>query len=462
MIASRACVEGLVNPHKPTPSQRILHRPALNRRVFLQTAALASAGLPFLARAADQTKRSDDDLLAEARERIAQYRRGAGALVVHSSDGKPVPGATVKVEQVRHEFRFGCNFFMFDRCGESDREAAYRRRFADLLNYATLGFYWPMYERERGKPNYDYTDQVLDWSRQHGIACKGHPLVWDFADPRWLPRDFAEIRTLSHARVHDCVSRFKGRLDLWDVVNEPTHLGRFGTRLGEWAQNLGAVPYVTEHLKIARAANPTATLLVNDYRTDPPFYRILDALRENGQPLFDAIGIQSHMHDGGWPLRRIWEVCDTYAKLGRPIHFTETTVVSGPRLGPGENWGPTTPELEAKQADYVPKFYTMLFAHPAVQALTWWDFSDLGAWQRAAAGLVRQDMSPKPAYDRLHALIKGDWWTRAEVTTKAEGRAGLNAFFGAHRATVKTPAGETVTREFHWSHGQENRVELSV
>ena len=70
------------------------------------------------------------------------------------------------------------------------------------------------------------------------------------------------------------------------------------------------------------------------------------------------------MHDGGWPLRRVWEVCDTYGKLGRPIHFTETTIVSGPRKGPGENWGPTTPELEAKQADYVPKFYTTLFAHP--------------------------------------------------------------------------------------------------
>jgi endo-1,4-beta-xylanase len=58
--------------------------------------------------------------------------------------------------------------------------------------------------------------------------------------------------------------------------------------------------------------------------------------------------------------------------------------------------------------------YALLFAHPAVHALTWWDFSDRGAWQGAAAGLVRQDMSPKPAYERLRELIKGEWWTRAE------------------------------------------------
>ena len=77
------------------------------------------------------------------------------------------------------------------------------------------------------------------------------------------------------------------------------------------------------------------------------------------------------------------QICDRYARVGLPIHFTETTVVSGPRTGPGENWGSTTPELEAKQADYVARLYTLLFGRPAVQALTWWDFSDDGAWQRA-------------------------------------------------------------------------------
>ena len=437
----------------------------MNRRTFLQrTAATATflAGPP--AWSADPKPRApqDDEILARTAARIEQHRKGDGLITVRDAAGKAVPGARVKIEQLRHDFLFGSNFFMFDRYPNAMQEEPYRERFAALLNFATLGFYWPFYERERGKPIYDYTDKVVDWGRRHRIQCKGHPLVWDFADPRWLPRDFAEIRTLSNTRVREIVARFKDRIDIWDVVNEPTHLGRFKTRLGEWAMSVGAVPYVTEHLKIARAANPQATLLVNDYRTDPPFYQILDKLRVDGKLLFDVVGIQSHMHDGGWPLRRVWEVCDTYSKLDRPIHFTETTIVSGPRKGPGENWGPTTPELEAKQADYVPKFYTTLFAHPSVQAITWWDFSDAGAWQGAAAGFLRKDMSPKPVYERLLALIKGDWWTKTEGETNGDGEVRVRAFFGTHRLTATLPEGRKVTQEVHWQRGRANRFELTA
>ena len=438
--------------------------PPIKRRSFLKLTSLGAVTLAWqpVSAAEGGAASSDEALLEAAHARIEQHRKGDGAIVVKGTDGKPVPGAKVSVEQVRHEFLFGCNFFMWGRCGDPQREEPYRRRFADLLNFATLGFYWPNYERERGKPNYDYTDRVAEWCGQNGIRCKGHPLVWDFADPRWLPRDFDEIRELSNARVRDIVARYRDRITIWDVVNEPTHLGRFNTRLGEWAQSLGAVPYVTEHLRIARGANPAATLLVNDYRTDAPFYRILDALRESGQLLFDTVGIQSHMHDGGWPLKRIWDVCDRYAPLGVPIHFTETTIVSGSRLGPGENWGPTTPELEAKQADYVPKFYTMLFAHPAVQALTWWDFSDHGAWQRAAAGLVRADMSPKPVYERLLQLIKGQWWTKLAGTTNAVGEFAARAFYGRHRVTIEGSDGRKSAQEIDWPRGGSKRLELKL
>ena len=436
----------------------------MNRRTFLQTATSTTACLfaqPGWAADDPDSGPPDGEVLAEAKKNIPRHRQGDGVITVRGADGKSIPNATVQVEQLRHDFRFGCNFFLFGHLNNPPLEDKYRDRFANVFNYATLGLYWPGFEAEKGRPNYDYFDKVAEWTRARGIACKGHPLVWDFADPKWLPRDFAEIRALSNARVRDIVSRFKGRIDTWDVVNEPTHLGRFNTRLGEWAISMGAVPYVTEHLRIARAANPNAMLLVNDYRNDPPFYKILDALREDGRLLFDVVGLQTHMHDGGWPQGVLRGICDRFQKLGRPIHFTETTIVSGPRAE-GQKWSATNAAGEAKQAEYVPDFYTTLFGHPSVQAITWWDFSDLGAWQEAASGWVRRDMSPKPVYERMKALIKGEWWTRAEGRSDGQGRFATRAFFGIHRVTAHLPNGRTANKEVHWERGAANQFELVV
>ena len=409
---------------------------------------------------------TDTEVLAQSKARIDQHRKGDGTVTVRDSSGKLIRGAKVQVEQLRHDFLFGCNFFMFGHCGQPALEEQYRQRFSALLNYCTLGFYWASYERERDRPNYEYTDQVAAWTRDHGITRKGHPLVWDHpaGSPRWLPDDPKEIEQLSTTRVREIVSRYEDRIEIWDVVNEATHLAEKPnhTKMADWAAALGAVPYVAEHLRVARAANPQATLVVNDYRIEPAYYRILDNLRDNGKLLFDVVGIQSHMHDGVWPLKKVWGVCDTYAKLGLPLHFTETTIVSGPRKGPGENWGETTAEGETWQAQQVVNFYTALFSHPAVQAITWWDFSDLGAWQGAPAGWLRRDMSPKPAYDRMMSLIKGDWWTKTEARTDTQGKVKARAFYGTHRLSAQLPSGQLITKEVHWERGQKNTFELSL
>jgi GH35 family endo-1,4-beta-xylanase len=273
--------------------------------------------------------------------------------------------------------------------------------------------------------------------------------------------------------VTDCIKRFAGKIDRWDVVNEPTHLGRFGTRLGEWAQSLGAVPYVRQHLETARAAGPKTTLLVNDYRVDTPFYQIQDQLRAAGKLLFDVVGIQSHMHHNVWPLEKVWQVCDTYARLGLPIHFTETTVVSGPFRGRDksrkpnafadeEQWGETTPELEARQAEQVEKFYTALFAHPSVHAITWWDFSDANAWKRAAAGWLRKDMSPKPAYEKLRELIKGRWSSKLDGRTDEQGRLRARLCYGDYQAVITLPNGAEFKKGLSWSRQTERNPVITV
>jgi len=440
----------------------------VTRRSFLRTGA-TSAAILFVSPAwcAEDSAQlpSDAELLSDARSSIERHRKGEAVFRVQNAEGKPLAGAKVIVEQVAHDFLFGCNSFSLSRCADEEQERQYRLRFAALFNYCTLGFYWAGYESVRGKPSYEYTDASHEWARAQGIACKGHPLVWDHpaGSPAWLPDDPAEIAQLVARRVQEIVSRYRGRIDLWDVVNEATHLpeGMNKTKMAAWGAALGPVAYVAEPLKIARAANPAATLLVNDYRTDPPYFQLLARQREEGKSRLDVVGIQSHMHEGPWPLHKVHEVCQAYARLGLPIHFTETTIVSGAKEKRGDAWGPTTAEGEATQAEQAAGFYMMLFAHPAVQALTWWDFSDYHAWQHAPAGLLRRDMSPKPVYERLMKLVKGDWWTRAQGSTGDGGIYNQRAFYGRYRVSAELP-GRKAALDIQVQRGQANQFTIKI
>ena len=441
----------------------------MNRRAFLRIGAASTAilwAVPAWCAEDRPAPPTDAELLAEARASIGRHRVGKATVRVLDAAGKPLAGVKLRLEQVRHEFLFGCNCFSFGRCANSDQEQQYRQSFAALFNYCTLGFYWASYEIHRGKPNYEYTDQVLEWTGKQAITCKGHPLVWDHpaGSPSWLPDDPDEIAQLVRARVRDVVAHFRGHIDFWDVVNEATHLpdGANKTKMAAWGAALGPVPYVAGPLKVARAANPAATLLVNDYRTDPQYFEILSRQRDQEGFLLDAIGIQSHMHQGLWPLHKVYSVCETFHKLGLPIHFTETTMLSGTRETRNEASGPTTPQEEAVQAEQASNFYTMLFAHPAVRATTWWDFSDYHAWQHAPAGLLRDDMTPKPVYERLLDLIKKKWWTKAETRTDDSGLASFAAFYGDYRATAEVSANRTVTQEFQIQRGQSNQFTLRM
>jgi len=370
-------------------------------------------------------------------------------VTVVDASGKPVPSARVEIEQTRHAFLFGCNLFLWGQAGDVKEEAAYRRQFGEVFNYATLPFYWASYEKARGKTDHARIEAMARWCQAHGIVAKGHPLAWNYADPSWLPDGMDEIRALQMERIDDCVKRFQGLIDVWDVVNEATHFERdeFRTRapkLTSMWEKTGRVEFVRECFEHARAASPKARLAINDYRTDPAYAALLSQLSQDRRS-FDVIGIQSHMHGGVWSNAKVWEVCQRFAGFGVPLHFSETTILGGDfsreRAKQGQPW-PSTPEGEKRQAQEVERFYTMLFSHPAVAAITWWDFSDRHAWQNAPAGFLRNDMSPKPAYNRLHHLIRERWWTHAVKTTGPSGEANFRAFLGEHRITVTTSTGK--------------------
>ncbi|MGB2615100.1 MAG: endo-1,4-beta-xylanase, partial [Phycisphaerae bacterium] len=152
--------------------------------------------------------------------------------------------------------------------------------------------------------------------------------------------------------------------------------------------------------------------------------RLAAAQSEAGVPRA-AVGLPAHQHEGIWPADLVQRNLETAASAGLPVRVTAVTILGGS----GE---------EADQAEAVRRFYTAAFAHPKVVSVSWWDLSDRFAWQGAAGGLVRSDLSPKPAYEVLDRLINHLWRTDAAGRSDADGRVGVRAFFGRYRITVRS------------------------
>ena len=383
---------------------------------------------------------SEEKILESADDRIQKHRMGEVVVTVMDSSGKPVDDAEVTVQQTNHAFLFGCNIFKLDNYKDDQENRVYEELFAGLLNYATLPFYWGSFEREPGEPAYKRLDWMAKRCQELGILTKGHPLAWHEVVPAWAPTDMTVLEDRLRNRVTDIVKHYRGLVDIWDVINEATVSERVDNPVGKWVKKYRDDVCVGLTLDWACEANPDALLLVNDFNISPAYEKQLESLKNMQKP-FGAIGIQSHMHSKNWELSRAWEVCETYKRFGLPLHFTELTVLSG-HLKTDSDWHkrhtdwPTTEEGEKGQLEYVQKLYRLLFSHPSMEAITWWDFPD-GCWQGAPAGLVRADLTPKPIYHRLLEMVKGEWWTENEGRTDGSGEYRFRGFCGQYSVTVR-------------------------
>jgi len=405
----------------------------MSARSILRCCAFASlmmALCPANAREiADMAEKKETAFLAGLDAKIEANRTSDATVRVVGPTGRPVAEATVSVRQNRHAFGFGCNIYRFDRFKTPAENEAYKKRFAELLNYATVGFYWRGYEPRKGQPNYAYTDKVVAWCRAHDIRMKGHPLLWGHQAgvPTWS-RGQPDAAT-QRQRVTDILRRYRGKIALWEVVNEPSHIRK---------------PIIDEPYRWARQVDPNAYLIVNDYYVMangyPPFHKLLTRALADGVP-FDGIGIQAHEpRTMRFPLERVWKVLDHYATLGKDLHITEFTPCSGGQRITGSHrkgvWD------EQAQADYAVKFYKTCFAHPRVRVITWWDLCDNGSWLKGG-GMLRKDLTPKPVYTALRKLIHEQWSTTRRGQTDAKGLYTFRGFHGSYSVTVKTPGATT-------------------
>ncbi len=390
------------------------------------------------------------------------HRTADATLTVRGADGRPLADTEVVVEQTRHAIAFGNIGFDFIGYANGESEADPDSPFGgapprlgerlselyfDLFNTATLPFYWGGFEPERGKPDTARLLRTAQWFRENGVDVKGHPLVWHTVTADWL-RELStdEVEAAQRARIQRDVTDFAGLVDTWDAINEVVIMPVFTNEehmngITRLCLDRGRIATIRMAFEEARAANPGATLLLNDFDMSTAYECLIEGVLEAGVKV-DALGLQSHMHQGYWGEEKTLAVLDRFARYGLPLHLTETTLLSGDVMPPEvkdlndyqvPDW-PSTPEGEARQADEVVRHYRTLLGHPAVEAITYWGLSDAGAWLGAPAGFVRADGSPKPAYDALRGLVKGDWWLNpTTLRTDDRGRVRVRGWRGAYK-----------------------------
>lgn len=134
--------------------------------------------------------------------------------------------------------------------------------------------------------------------------------------------------------------------------------------------------------------------------------------------------------DGRLPIRRA--LISVYDKSGHIDDLNDWQV---------QSW-PSTPEGEERQAAEIEEHYRTLFSHPAVESMTYWGLSDRGMWLGAPGGLLREDGSPKPSYERLRQLITEEWWLPpTTLRTGEDGTVQFAGFLGEYE--IRTADGAT-------------------
>jgi endo-1,4-beta-xylanase len=389
--------------------------------------------------------------LAGVNERIKKNRFMDATLCVRKTDGTPLADAEIEIEQTAHEFLFGQTGgnllpgFIKLRGWNDEQVGVFKERIKEFFNFVTLPFYWGRFEPVEGQPNTEALRELATWYTSNGIACKGHTLCWHTVCADWLmqyPNDV--ILQKQRDRVRRDVTAFTGLVDMWDVINEVCIMSRYDkydNAITRVAKEYGADTLAEMLFRDAMAANPKSRLILNDFILNKEYEDHVEHLLAHNTPI-DIIGLQTHMHQGYRGADTIWDYIERFSRFGKPLHFTENTLVSG-ELMPAHivdlndfkqpDW-PSTPEGEERQVEQAVEFYSLAYSHPAVQSIGWWDFVD-GGWLSAPAGLLRRDLSLKPVFHALKKLIKGEWWTgRRKLKTDARGEVKLaSAVPGTYR-----------------------------
>ncbi|GAE93261.1 endo-1,4-beta-xylanase A precursor [Gracilibacillus boraciitolerans JCM 21714] len=239
------------------------------------------------------------------------HRKANKTIRLVDASGNPVTGKEVILELTNHHFLFGSGIFdaidVANQNSSADKHAFLEEkldRFLDIFNFGTLPFYWGgRFEPEQGKPQTNKLMAAAKWLKDRNVTVKGHPLCWHTVTAPWLlEMSNDEILKAQFNRIEREVSDFKGVIDMWDVINEVVIMpifDKYDNGITRISKDLGRIGIVKEMFAKTREFHPDATLLLNDFNTSINYEILIDGCLHAGVSI-DAIGIQSHQHQGYW------------------------------------------------------------------------------------------------------------------------------------------------------------------
>jgi endo-1,4-beta-xylanase len=284
---------------------------------------------------------------------------------------------------------------------------------------------------------FEDADTLVDFAHQHGMTVFGHTLVWHNELPQWMivDGDHAPSRELALARlkthIQTLVTRFKGRIRGWDVVNEALSDNPIQyLRPTPWEKIIGD-DYVEQAFRFAHQADPNAELQYNDYNIELPSKRekaiwLIKDLQKQGIPIA-SVGIQGHWMLDHVPFDDIDAAIDQFQALGIKVAITELDLDVLPRRTGGADIGATTrvvstairvtplsPEAAQRQADQYARLFAIFHKHrAAIIRVTFWGLDDRVSWLNRWPTprynhplLFDRHALPKPAFEAVIDLMK--------------------------------------------------------
>ncbi len=264
-------------------------------------------------------------------------------------------------------------------------------------------------------------DRLADFALRTGMTLRGHTLIWNENAPDWLKKlSLAQIRRVFDEHIETVVSRYAGKVAVWDVVNEPFWPGHGkpgGYRTGPWYEAFGP-DYIARALRRARAADPRAKLAINEAHCErmdavgkgirAGMRRLAAHLQDVDAPL-DVLGFQGHLQPQ-LPFDDARFAAFLRRFAGLELHITELDVND-------ESFPDSIRRRDALVAARYGNFLEAVLAVPAVTTVINWQLADHYSWYAglARAGQLRSRRAPRPLpFDSAYGR-KPAWFAMARA-----------------------------------------------